>query len=162
MKKMLLIILTLLTVVELTACGNGNDKANAKTQLGTSASSIVLPEGFVETEDDFDEDQVAYFYKDDESIDLDVYQWEKGNEYVLEEKAAYFSAEYGTTASEVTVNGVPGMKYISLEEYDGYEYTVISYMFDDGKNIVELCFWTINTEEELATVEEIIKTIAID
>ena len=162
MKKMLLIILALLTVAALTACGSGNDKANAKTQLGTSAISIVLPEGYAEAEDNFDEDQVAYFYKDDESVDFDVYQWAKGNEYTLVEEAAYFSAEYGTTASEVTVNGIPGMKYISLEEYDGYEYTVINYMFDDGENIVELCFWTINTEEELAAVDDIIKTIAMD
>ena len=162
MKKMFAAILALLTVAALTACGSGNDKANAKTQLGTSAISIVLPEGYAEAGDNFDEDQVAYFYKDDESVDFDVYQWAKGNEYILEEEAAYFSAEYGTTASEATVNGVPGMKYISVEEYDGYEYTVINYMFDDGENIVELCFWTINTEEELAVVDEIIKTIAID
>ena len=162
MKKMFAAILALLTVAALTACGSGNDKANAKTQLGTSALSIVLPDGYAEARDDFDEDQVAYFYKDDESVDFDVYQWAKGNEYILEEEADYFSAKYGTTASAVTVNGISGMKYISVEEYDGYEYTVINYMFDDGENIVELCFWTINTEEELAVVDEIIKTIAID
>ena len=34
-------------------------------------------------------------------------------------------------------------------------------MFDDGEYIVELCFWTINTEE-LAAVDEIINTITID
>ena len=162
MKKMFAAILALLTVVALTACGSGNDKASEKTQLGTSAIYIVLPEGYAEAGDNFDEDQVAYFYKDDESVDFDVYQWAKGNEYILEEEAAYFSAEYGTTASEVTVNGISGMKYISVEEYDGCEYTVVNYMFDDGENIVELCFWTINTEEELAAVDDIIKTIAMD
>ncbi len=159
MKKTVAVFGRLLMIVVLTACGNSNDKSIEKTQLGTSGLSIVLPEGFVEAEDDFDEDQIAYYYKDDQSIDFDVYQWEKGNEYVLEEEAAYFSAEHGTTASEVTINGVPGMKYISVEEYDGYEYTV--YMFDDGESIVELCFWTINTEEELAAVDEIINTISI-
>ena len=70
--------------------------------------------------------------------------------------------EYGTTASEVSVNGLSAMKYISVEEYDGYEYTVINYMFDDEEYIVELCFWTINTEEELAVVDEIINTITLD
>ena len=54
------------------------------------------------------------------------------------------------------------MKYISVEKYDDCEYTVINYMFDEGKNIVELCLWTINTEEEIVAVNEIIKTIAID
>ena len=64
--------LTLLAVAALTACGSANDKANAKTHLGTSAISIVLPEGYAEVGDNFDEDQVAYYYKDDKSIDFDV------------------------------------------------------------------------------------------
>ena len=79
----------------------------------------------------------------------------------MEEETAYFAAEYGTTASAVTVNGVSGMKYIFAQEYDGAEYTVINYMFDDGENIVELCFWTINAEEELAAVDAIINTVTI-
>ena len=160
MKKSAVFLLAILMTVVLAACGN--DKASEKTQLGTSKLSITLPEGFVETEDDFDEDQVAYYYKDENSIDFDVYQWAKENEYVLEEEAAYFAAEYGTSASEANINGVPGMKYVSIEKYDNCEYTVINYMFDDGENIVELCFWTINTEEELAAVDEIINTISID
>ena len=53
------------------------------------------------------------------------------------------------------------MQYISTEEYEGAEYTVINYMFDDGENIVELCFWTINTVEELAAVDAIISTLTI-
>lgn len=162
MKKTAVGLGVLLMIVLLAACGSGNDKAMEKTQLGTSGFSIVLPEGFAEAEDEFDEDQVARYYKDDQSIDFDVYQWAKGSEYVLEEEAAYYAAEYGTTASEVTVNDIPGMKYISVEEYDGYEYTVVNYMFDDGESIVELCFWTINTEEELAAVDEIINTISVE
>ena len=74
-------------VLALAACGN-----TKPTQLGTSDFSIVLPDGYASTEDDFDEDQVAYFYKDDNSIDFDVYQWEKGDEYTLESEANYFAA----------------------------------------------------------------------
>lgn len=158
MKKILSLLLVLAMFAALAACGN---TAPEKTQMGTSKVYVVLPEGFVETEDEFDEDQVAYYHKDNESIDFDVYQWAKGDKYIIEEEAAYFAAEYGTTASAVTVNGVSGMKYISTEEYDGAEYTVINYMFDDGENIVELCFWTINTEEELAAVDAIINTVTI-
>ena len=161
MKKIMAVFLVILMVATLVACGNSN-KENEKTQLGTSKLSLVLPKGFAATEDDLAEDQVAYYYKDDRSIDFDVYQWAKEGKYTLEEEAAYFAAEYETTASEVSVNGLPGMKYISVEEYDGKEYTVINYMFDDGKYIVELCFWTINTEEELALVDEIINTITLD
>ena len=159
MKKFVSVLLALAMIVALAACGNTT--APEATQMGTSKVYVVLPEGFVETEDEFDEDQVAYYHKDDQSIDFDVYQWAKGDEYVLEDEAAYFAAEYGATAEAVTVNGVSGMKYISTEAYGEHEYTVINYMFDDGENIVELCFWTINTEEELAAVDAIINTVTI-
>jgi hypothetical protein len=130
--------------------------------LGDKPLKDWIVSGFVETEDEFDEDQVAYYYKDDQSIDFDVYQWAKNDTYVLEEEAAYFAAEYGTTATEVTVNGIPGMQYISTEEYEGAEYTVINYMFDDGENIVELCFWTNASAAEYAVVEEILNTLKMN
>lgn len=155
MKKIVVLTLALILVLALAACGN-----NAKlTQLGTSDFSIVLPEGYALTEDDFDEDQVAYFYKDDNSIDFDVYQWEKGDEYTLESEASYFAAEYGTTAEAVTVNGINCMKYISEEEFEGNTYTVVNYMFEDDTNIVELCFWTIDNDAEYAAVDGIINTL---
>ena len=155
MKKIALLALVLCLIMALSACG-GAAKA---TQLGTSAFSIVLPEGYASAEDDFDEDQVAYFYKDDNSIDFDVYQWAKGDEYTLESEATHYAAEYGATAEKVTVSGINGFKYVSEEEYEGNTYTVVNYMFEDDTNIVEICFWTVNTEAELAAVDEIINTL---
>ena len=154
MKKIALLALVLALVMSLAACAN-----TKPTQLGTSDFSIVLPDGYASTEDDFDEDQVAYFYKDDNSIDFDVYQWEKGDEYTLESEAKYFAAEYGATAEAVTVNGIGGYKYVSTEEYEGNTYTVVNYMFEDDTYIVEISFWTINTEAEYTAVNEIINTL---
>ena len=154
MKKIAILTLALMLVFALAACGDADP-----TQLGTSAFSIVLPEGYALTEDDFDEDQVAYFYKDASSIDFDVYQWEKGDELTLESEANYFAAEYDTTAEAVTVNGISGYKYVSAEEYEGNTYTVVNYMFEDDTYIVEICFWTINTDAEYAAVDEIINTL---
>ena len=156
MRKAIGILLLFVVFTALVACGKQDVKY---TQLGTSKFSIELPDGYKNSGDDFDEDQIAYYYKDNSSIDFDVYQWEKDGVYVLEEEAEYFAAEYGTTAAEVVINGISGMKYVSQEEYDGDTYTVINYMFDDGKNIVELCFWTINTKEELDAVDGIINSI---
>jgi hypothetical protein len=137
--------------------------ANTKpTQLGTSDLSIVLPKGYAAAEDDLDEDQVAYYYKDDNSIDFDVYQWEKGDKYTLESEANYFAAEYGTTAEAVTVNGIKGYKYVSCEDYGSKTYTVVNYMFEDDTCIVEICFWTIDTAEEYKAVDEIINTLKIN
>ena len=154
MKKIAILTLVLMLVLALAACGN-----TKPTQLGTSDLSIVLPEGYASTEDDLDEDQVAYYYKDDNSIDFDVYQWAKGDEYTLESEANHFAAEYGTTAEAVTVNGIKGYKYVSTEDYEGNTYTVVNYMFEDDTNIVEICFWTVDSDAEYKAVDEIINTL---
>ena len=154
MKKIAILTLVLMLVLALAACGN-----TKPTQLGTSDFSIVLPTGYAAAKDDMDEDQVAYFYKDDNSIDFDVYQWAKGDEYTLESEANHFAAEYGTTAEAITINGISGWKYISTEDFEGNTYTVVNYMFEDDTYIVEISFWTINTEAEYTAVNEIINTL---
>jgi hypothetical protein len=153
-KKIAIVAILLVCVLALGACGN-----TKPTKLGTSDLSIVLPKGYALADDEMDEDQVAYFYKDDKSIDFDVYQWEKGEELTLESEANYFATEYGATAEKVTVNGINGWKYVSTEEYDGDTYTVVNYMFEDDTNIVEICFWTVNTDAEHTAVAEIINTL---
>ena len=155
MKKIAILTLVLVLVLGLAACA----KEEKSTQLGTSDFSLVLPQGYALTEDELDEDQVGYFYKDENSIDFDVYQWEKGDLYTLESEANYFAGEYGAVAEAVTINGIQGMKYVSAEAYDGYTYTVVNYMFEDDTYIVEISFWTIDTEEEYKAVDEIINTL---
>ena len=154
MKKLAILTLALVFIFALVACAD-----TEPTQLGTSDFSIVLPEGYAKTDDDLGEDQVAYFYKDDSSVDFDVYQWAKGDQYTLESEANAYAAEYDTVAEAVTVNGINGMKYVSVEEYEGETYTVVNYMFEDDTYIVELAFWTIDTEAEYAAVDEIINTL---
>ena len=154
MKKIAILTLALVFVLALVACGN-----TKPTQLGTSDFSIVLPNGYASAEDDMDEDQVAYFYKDDDSVDFDVYQWAKGDQFTLESEAKTYAAEYGSTAEAVTVNGLNGYKYVSEEVYDGATYTVLNYMFEDDVYIVELCFWTNASEAEYTVSESIIKTL---
>ena len=154
MKKITLLMLLLALFINLFACGT-----EKPTQLGTSDYTIILPAGYVNTLDNYDEDQVAFFYKDENSIDFDVYQWEKGDDFTLESEANAFSEYYGTVAESVDINGINVMKYISEEEYDGNVYTVVNYMFEDDVYIVEICFWTINTEAEYVDVDRIINTL---
>ena len=90
---------------------------------------------------------------------FDVYQWEKGDEYTLESEANYYVAEYDTTAETVAVNGIKGYKYVSTEEYEGKTYTVVNYMFEDDTNIVEICFWTVDSDAEYKAVDKIINTL---
>lgn len=155
MKKTVAFMLTLVFALGLCACGG----AGEPTRLGTSDFSIVLPEGYGPAEDVMDEDQIAYYYKDDESIDFDVYQWEKDGQYTLEGEANALAAFYGTTAEAVSVNGLNAMKYVSLEEYEGNTYTVVNYLFEDEVYIVELCFWTVGTPEEYSDVDAILNTL---
>ena len=154
MKKMTALVLLLALTLTLFACGS-----KEPTKLGTSAFSIVLPNGYELAEDDLDEDQVAYFYKDDKSIDFDVYQWKKGNLYTLATEASYFAATYGVTAEAVTINDIDGWKYVTAEEFDGKTYTVVNYMFEDDTYIVEICFWTVDTKAEYKAVDKIINTL---
>ena len=163
MKKLAILTLVLALALTLVACGNTADNKEVQpTQLGTSAFSIVLPEGYVLSDDEPAEDQVAYFYKDDNSIDFDVYQWEKGDQYTLESEANYFATEYGTEAEPVTINDINGMKYVSAEEFEGDTYTVVNYMFEDDTYIVEICFWTVGSNAEYAAVDEIINTLKMN
>ena len=145
MKKILAFVLLIVLCFSMVACGGDKPAQNDDkyTQIGTSEFSIILPEGYAETEDDFEEDQIAYYFKDSESIDFDVYQWDKEEKYTLKEEAEYFAAEYNAVPEEVEFGGIRGMKYVSKETFDGNEYTVLNYMFEDEKNIIELCFWTI-------------------
>lgn len=154
MKKKYFIFLLMLFCLIMTGCSNKN-----YTKIGTSDFSIIIPEGYVQTDDEFDEDQIAYYHKDDQSIDFDVYQWDKESKYTLEEEAEYFASQYDTTPEKIEINGIVGMKYISKEIYGEYEYTVVNYMFEDEDSIIELSFWTVGSEKEYAAVKEIIETI---
>ena len=156
MKKITLLALVLLLAMAFTACANNGTQP---TQLGTSDFSIVLPAGYASAEDDMDEDQVAYFYKDDNSVDFDVYQWAKGDDYTLESEANAYAEQYNTTAEAVVVNEINGMKYVSEEEYEGITYTVLNYMFEDDVYIVEICFWTAGNDAEYKAVDEILNTL---
>ena len=128
-------------------------------KLGETSFSIVLPSGYNLTEDEtVEEDQIAYYYKDDNSIDFDVYAWTKEN-YVLKDEAEFFAAEYNSTATEVSVNGNNGYVYISKENYDDKLWTVYNYLFEDDKNILELSFWTDGSEKEIADVNAILATL---
>ena len=80
----------------------------------------------------------------------------------MKSEANAFADVYGTAAEPVVINGINGMKYVSEEEYEGAVYTVVNYMFEDDVYIVELCFWTIDTAEEYAAVDEILGTLKMN
>lgn len=144
-------------LLALTACA-GNKKNEIK--LGSSDFSLVIPEGYKETKDDFDEGQVAYYYKDDDSIDFDVYQWAKEGNDTLQSKADGFANEYGAELKTVVINGINCITFVTEEEYKGQAYTIVNYMFEGESGFAGVCFWTTNTEAEHAAVDAIINTLS--
>lgn len=153
-KSLIYCILACFLVCSIFSC------ATVKTEnLGETDFSIILPSGYSLTEDDdIEEDQIAYYYKDDNSIDFDVYAWDKEN-YVLKDEAEYFAAEYNATADKISVNGNNGYIYISKEDFDDKLWTVYNYLFEDDKFILELSFWTDGSEKEIADVDAILSTL---
>ena len=155
MKKILITFALLLSLTLcLASCGG------AKTvRLGFSDFSITLPEGYVLTEDKLSEDQVAYYYKDENSVDFDVYLWDKNGVYTLESEAKHFASVYGATAEPVTVSEFDGWKYVSIEDFDGLTYTVVNYLFEDDSYIIEISFWTDGSDKEYKVVSDILGTL---
>ena len=77
----------------------------------------------------------------------------------MEAEASAFASAYGAIAEAVVVNGIECMKYASVENYEGDTYNVINYMFEDDTYIVEISFWTSDTEAEYAAIDEIMGTL---
>lgn len=155
-KKTVVIALALMLVFSLVACNSDGGK---ETRIGTSAFSIVIPEGYALTEDEMLEDQIAYYYKDDDSMDFDVYQWEKADGSTLQSEAEHNAAEHGTVANEIEINGIAVMKYISTEEYEGEVYKVVKYIFEDDTSFVGICFWIDVSEQEYDEIDSVINTL---
>lgn len=155
MKRTVTLLLAVLMLLGmLTACG----EKTVTVQIDGTAYSMTLPEGYQKGALQMDEDQVAYYYKDENSLDFDVYVWDKEG-YVLEEEAKYFAEMYGAEVEKFTTEGAEGYRYISEEEFANETWTVYNYMFEDDNNIIELCFWTDNSTDEIAVVEGIIASL---
>lgn len=150
-----LLLVALMLLGTLSACGG---EKTVTVQIGDTAYSMTLPEGYQQGDMQMDEDQIAYYYKDENSLDFDVYVWDKEG-YVLEEEAKYFAEMYDAEVEKFTAEGAEGYRYISEEEFAGFVWTVYNYMFEDANNIIELCFWTDNSTDEIAVVEGIIASL---
>ncbi len=116
-------------------------------RLGTSVYTIILPDGFVEeelTEEDREEDMVAYLHCDTIPLDFDVYQFSK--EGFPEDLAEYTRLEavtYGAfeIAAGEKINGIDVGWYRARESFEGQEYLTLCFLLDDGDRYVEISFW---------------------
>lgn len=148
------IILLTLTAISLTGCST----RESRIELGSTAFTIELPDGYEAVEDAWADYQVGYYFKDDESVDFDVYQWRSDGRSLADE--AKLEAEaFGTQPSAMKVGDIDGMTYVSSEEYEGVSYTVVNYIFLDKNTFIELCFWTDGTSQQIKAAEDIVNTL---
>ena len=144
------------------------DGAATRTlRLGTSPFTIVVPAGFTEgemTQEDIEDDQVAYYYSNETLLDFDVYQFSKDGypndlaTYVEEETAGYNSVSEVVTDGEI--NGVPAAWYRTVEAYQDAEFNTLTYILDGGDEYVEICFW-LDGENADAEADAIIRTLGV-
>ena len=96
------------------------------------------------TEEDIADDQVAYWYSEDSTLDFDVYEFPKDGlpealaDYAAEEAASY--VEVSEIITDGVINEIPVAWYRTVEEYEEAEYETITYILDGGDEYVEIVF----------------------
>ena len=144
----------------------GEGASTRVLRLGTSPFTIVVPASFTEgemTQEDIEDDQVAYYYSNETLLDFDVYQFSKDGYpndlaiYAEEESSGYNSVSELVTDGEI--NGVPAAWYRTVEEYQGASFNTLTYILDGGDEYVDVCFW-LDGDTADAEAEAIIRTLS--
>ena len=153
-----------LCLMLLTACALAEAAGTKVYRLGTSAYTIEIPDSFTEgelTEEEIKDDQVAYMHSPDTLLDFDVFQFSREGypdtlaEFVAQEAAEYNAAEIVTDGD---VNGIAAGWYRATENYDGQDYTTLTYALEDGDDYVEIAFW-LDGETAEAEARAIMETL---
>ena len=154
-----------LCLMLLAVCAAAETTETMDFQLGTSALTMKIPNSYVPgdlTEEDVQHDQVAYMVSSDSLLDFDVYQFTKDGlpetlaEYVQMEAEEFAATEVVTDAK---INGIDAAYYRTVESYDGEEYATLTYVFEDGEDYLEICFW-LDGENAEAEVKNILDTLS--
>ena len=130
--------------------------------LGTSSLKIALPCVYVKGEisaEDTDENQVAYYYSEECTVDFDVYQWAKAEGETLADAVNEEAVEFEAEASMTEINGIEIAYYNATEESEGVAYNTVTFIVEDGDDFVEIVFW-LDGENATDIVDAIIGSIA--
>lgn len=135
-------------------------------RLGTSPFTMVVPASFTEgevTQEESEDDMVAYYYSPETLLDFDIYQFNKDGYpndlavYAQEEASGYNSVSELVTDSEI--NGIPVAWYRTVEAYKDTEFNTLTYILDAGDEYVEVVFW-LDGENADAEADAIICTLS--
>ncbi len=164
MKRSLIIIALALCLALLAACAVA-ETGTKVFQLGTSVYTVEIDESFVEgerSEEDIQDDMVAYMQSPNTLLDFDVYQFSKeGYPDTLAEFAAQEAEDYGAVevVTDGEINGIAAAWYRAVEAYDDQEYATLTYVLEDGDEYVEITFW-LDGEDAEQEAQAIIETLS--
>lgn len=185
MKKVISLLLVAIMVFSLlTACGNseGNNSKEAISEeniseeissevleeatqlihLGTSAYSIMAPVSFEKGElssEGVRDNIIACYFSDKTEMNFDVYQRTLATGETLVSFAVDEAVKRGNVElKENTFNGIWVPSFNDVKENDGQEYPTITYIMEDGKNIVQLEFSLVGDNAQ-AEVDAIMATL---
>ena len=131
-------------------------------ELGNSGLTLTSDKNYVKgdiSEDDTDENQVAYYRSDDTLVDFDVYEWAKATDETLDSAIADEAEDFDAKAEKTEINGFSVAYYNATEESEGKEYKTVTYMIDNGDEFVEVVFW-LDGENAEAEVDALMATLA--
>ena len=136
----------------------------ARIRLGTSSLSVLNTKNYQKgdiTSFDASISQVAYFKSDETLVDFDIYQWAKADGETLVGVAEAEAEEYedDIEVKTVNINGMELVYYYATDEYDGVEYSTVTYIVEDDGDFVELVFW-LDGETAAEEADAIIQTIS--
>ena len=127
--------------------------------LGTLPFCMSVPVDYrLGEEEDVEKGHTWYYLSENSPLDFDVYQWEKEGytleKYAIEEARAYEAERVDYR----TVNDIFVAYYYSYEEYEGEMYSVVNYLFEDGKNFMKIAFW-LDGEIAVRQADRIVSTL---
>jgi hypothetical protein len=165
MKRNHLVLVFFISLLTLFAA-IGQAEGTKTFSLGTSSFTIQIPEDFVEEEltpEDLEDDMVAYLSSKDFAVD--IYQFKKeGNPETL---ADYVTMEGGElSASEINkddkIGDIPVVWYRAVEPFNDKLYRTLTYIFEEGDDYLEICFWLAgeNAEQDAKAIIETLKISA--
>lgn len=133
MKKITLILLAAVLLAVLASA--------EETQIGETDLFIDIPENLTAdevTQEDLEEGLTAYYFND--TYTLGIYLYDADGASIADAANYYSSGDEVRQAGITRINGLDAAYYTYSEDFEGENYSCVSYIFKAGSDFAELSF----------------------